>query len=717
MSTPPSAVPAAGNRRAWAMVAPRRAGPRHQSAPEMLAARSRCRRWVRSAVVGLNFAGASASVTICSARSIALCLKPEGERAGAALTLHDCVDAPTQDAQWDAWGWHPGAGDRAEGALCVQGARCLSENLTLGTTDERWSWDAATLHLRHGGRCLSVEDGAAAYGALRRAAAPPRLRLAACVERVRRADERGGGEQNGWGSAAQTWVLMPVRRPQLEILDKIALPLRTHGRYLTDQNGLNIKLVGVNWFGAHLEQLVNNGLDRSSPARIAALIKHMGFNSVRLGYALTMTDTRSTAGQYPKVPDPRLVAGSPELRGLTALEVFDRCVEALTRIGLLVVITSHVSSAGWCCTPHDGNSLWYNQQYSTEDWLRSLELIAARYKGNARVIGVDIRNEPRMDDDKHEMAWWGVWEPAAFLIPGYTFKDWRVAAAQGAVATWKGNPDILVIIEGISFAMHLGFVMSRKLKLAQRCLFSRVVYENHDYPHFRFHLFDWVNDRWPFTVLSDIASAGGGGRADNGTLKEVNTSYKRFKEARSNSFFYLHEQNLAPVWGGEFGFDDRSSPWWRNVLRLYKESDASWCYWGLDPIKYPAGFKESYRGGLNDTFGLFDHWYADYEAVVGWKLQDLITAQAPRPDSPASLPRPRACRFEAEANELYAREPTTFREIMMTTPRNLWYITLVLLVCSCSCICRILLRTTRKPADRSWHDKACMLGDEGTAPE
>lgn len=47
-----------------------------------------------------------------------------------------------------------------------------------------------------------------------------------------------------------------------------------------------MKLACVNWFGFQLEDLVINGLDRQPLDRIAGRIRELGFNCVRIVYAL-----------------------------------------------------------------------------------------------------------------------------------------------------------------------------------------------------------------------------------------------------------------------------------------------------------------------------------------------------------------------------------------------------------------------------------------------
>merc|ERR1711874_779137 len=66
----------------------------------------------------------------------------------------------------------------------------------------------------------------------------------------------------------------------------ITFPLRSgqQGNRMgtVDSDGKRVKLVCVNWYGAHMEDMVVNGLDRQPIQFIADKIAELGFNCVRL---------------------------------------------------------------------------------------------------------------------------------------------------------------------------------------------------------------------------------------------------------------------------------------------------------------------------------------------------------------------------------------------------------------------------------------------------
>ena len=122
-------------------------------------------------------------------------------------------------------------------------------------------------------------------------------------------------------------------------------PLSASGRYIVDAHGRRVRLAGVNWYGAHEDDGVVSGLDRTGRVRLARTIARLGFNSVRLPFSLWMTE------QATPVPDEYLAA-NPDLSGgsgSTPMQVYDACVEALTGAGLVVIPNCHTLDAGWCC--------------------------------------------------------------------------------------------------------------------------------------------------------------------------------------------------------------------------------------------------------------------------------------------------------------------------------------------------------------------------------
>jgi endoglucanase len=336
----------------------------------------------------------------------------------------------------------------------------------------------------------------------------------------------------------------------------VAMPLSASGRFIVDARGNRVRLAGVNWYGAHEDLGVAPGLDRVHRADLARTIARHGFNSVRLPFSLWMT------GQRQPVPD-LCLAANPDLCGATPMQVYDACVEALTGAGLIVIPNCHTLDAGWCCSADDGNGLWFNDRWPAAAFVAAWQDMAARYRSNPLVAGVDIMNEPRPTrvGGRTRSPTWG------------TGDSTDIAAMYTTVGNLihQVDPDLLVICEGLRYAADLTAVARFPVRLERP---GKVVYSLHDY--------SWFHPRGQprAAYLEQMEQAGG----------------------------YLLGQRAgqaAPLWIGEFGHDTRSlasfgrpgSPaggrpdsavWWDNFRAWVTAADVDWCWWALNPTQ-PAG--------------------------------------------------------------------------------------------------------------------------------
>lgn len=179
-------------------------------------------------------------------------------------------------------------------------------------------------------------------------------------------------------------------------------PLSTRGRYIIDANEQRFKLRGGNWHGASGTYLgrgdINNNenhhagekayqtplcLDRVAIDDIVESFLQLGINAVRLPFSNEMIETTAQN----TIPDAALAA-NPQFRGMTPLEIYDACVEALTSRGIAVILNNHTVKSLWCCGV-DVNARWNGAQ-STEAWIQDWLFMVRRYKDNARVVGAEL---------------------------------------------------------------------------------------------------------------------------------------------------------------------------------------------------------------------------------------------------------------------------------------------------------------------------------------
>jgi len=205
------------------------------------------------------------------------------------------------------------------------------------------------------------------------------------------------------------------------------------------------------------------------------------------------------------------VAANPQFKGKRSMDVFDATVKSLADAGVMVILNNHISDAGWCCSETDGNGMWYNPKYPEETWIETLEAMTLRYKDTPLVVGNDLRNELRKDRKHHHTPKWGTGNPK---------NDWLLAAKKGAAAVLAQNPDLLIIVEGLSYANDLTKIRDSPLFLDTP---NKLVYSAHAY--------DWE--------LSNY------------------TTYTETANDYDEAFGYIVKDEgadyHAPLWLGEFG--------------------------------------------------------------------------------------------------------------------------------------------------------------------
>ena len=132
--------------------------------------------------------------------------------------------------------------------------------------------------------------------------------------------------------------------------------------------------------------------------------------------------------------------------------------------------------------------------------------------------------------------------------------DWRAAAMRGAERVLAVNTHMLIIVEGINYALELGAVAQYPIELSEA---NRLVYSAHAYS-------------WDY--------------------KENCTGLRHTWES---NWGFIHTRQLAPVWIGEFGttHDDKgvSSEWFVCLMDyLGSKTPVHWNWWALDGTQAPV---------------------------------------------------------------------------------------------------------------------------------
>ncbi|KAL8142434.1 hypothetical protein V2J09_015466 [Rumex salicifolius] len=244
------------------------------------------------------------------------------------------------------------------------------------------------------------------------------------------------------------------------------LPLHRDSRWVVDENGSRVKLACVNW-PSHLEAVVAEGLSKQPISVISQMIKTMGFNCVRLTWPLYLATNDSLASitvrqSFQGIGLSESIAGlqanNPSIVDLSLLDAFQAVVSGLADNNVMVILDNHLSKPGWCCNRYDGNGFFGDQFFSPDLWVKGLARMASLFNGQPYVVGMSLRNELRG--------------------PKQNINDWYRYMQRGAEAVHSANPDVLVILSGLSFDADLSFLQNRQVKLS---FSDKLVFEVHWY--------------------------------------------------------------------------------------------------------------------------------------------------------------------------------------------------------------------------------------------
>ncbi|MFR9800372.1 cellulase family glycosylhydrolase [Streptomyces sp. MS06] len=350
--------------------------------------------------------------------------------------------------------------------------------------------------------------------------------------------------------AAAAALLLPLAGAQTAAAaDPGAGYWHTSGRQILDEAGQPVRIAGVNWFGFETGNHVAHGLWSRDYKSMIDQMRSLGYNTIRLPYSDDILKPGTTPASI-NFADGK----NANLQGLDSLQVMDRIVTYAGQDGLKVILDRHRPDSG------GQSALWYTDSVPESTWIADLKALAARYRGDPTMIGIDLHNEP------HDPACWGC---------GDTSRDWRLAAQRAGDAVLAVNPDLLVFVEGVQTYDGVsgwwgGNLMGAARYPVQLDVANRVVYSAHDYATSVAQQ-PWFDDpSFP----------------DN--MPGIWDEY----------WGYLFKQDIAPVWVGEFGTTLQSAVdrQWLAALVDYLRPTAQdgadgfqWTFWSWNPNSGDTG--------------------------------------------------------------------------------------------------------------------------------
>ena len=213
---------------------------------------------------------------------------------------------------------------------------------------------------------------------------------------------------------------------------------------IVDMYGNPVWMTGCNWFGYNVTTQCFDGVwSRNMHEMLNEMADH-GFNLMRVPMS-----TQILLQWKNHDPDPYMVKinewKNPELtvEGIEggkpkySFDIWNQAVEWCRENGIKIMIDIHCAT-----TASNGHQypLWYDSNYSYDDWLEALNWVADYYKDDDTIIAIDLKNEPHGKNDGQGMAKWD---------DSKDDNNWKYAAERGANAVLSANPNLLVMVEGI----------------------------------------------------------------------------------------------------------------------------------------------------------------------------------------------------------------------------------------------------------------------------
>ncbi|RUL95003.1 MULTISPECIES: cellulase family glycosylhydrolase [Micromonospora] len=367
--------------------------------------------------------------------------------------------------------------------------------------------------------------------------------------------------------------------PTADAVTSAAVPandwLRTDGNKIVDEAGNQVWLTGANWFGFNATERVFHGLWSANIENITRQMAQRGINIVRVPIS-TQLLLEWKAGQAIR-PNVNTYV-NPELEGMNNLQVFDYWLQLCEKYGLKVMLDVHSAEAD-----NSGHTypVWWKGTVTLELFYQGWEWVTTRYRTNDTIVAMDIKNEPHGTPNDPQRAKWD----------SSTDQDnFKYACETAGKRILAINPNLLILCEGIEvyprpgatwnspntnpdrspnyfynwWGGNLRGVAEHPVNLGAHQ--DQLVYSPHDYGPLVFEQPWFAGDFDKESLTNDVW--------------------------RPN-WFYIHEQNIAPLligeWGGRLGQDARQDRWMAALRDLMIDNGIHHTFWCLNPNSGDTG--------------------------------------------------------------------------------------------------------------------------------
>ena len=372
--------------------------------------------------------------------------------------------------------------------------------------------------------------------------------------------------------------------------------LHTDGNKILDKDGKEVWLTGVNWFGYNTGTNTFDGLWYSELVPSVEAIADHGFNLIRVPMSAELINQWSE-GEYPQANYNN--AYNEELNSMNSLEIFDYFLKLAEENGLKVMPDIH--SAETNASGHTVN-LWCTDKVTVKDYYHAVEWLADRYKDNDTIIAFDLKNEPHGKPNEGDAA--AIWNDSKDA------NNWKYVAETAAKKVLAKNPNLLIMVEGTEiypknikkngdysssnsddyyfnwWGGNLRGVKDYPIDLGKYQ--DKLVYSPHDYGPTVYQQ-PWFEGDYTYNSL--------------------------MKDCWKDNWFYIQEDNIAPLLIGEWGgfMTEPNLTWMTYMRKLIKDNHVNHTFWCFNANSGDTG------GLVKDDFVTWDEEKYDFVKEVLWQ--------------------------------------------------------------------------------------------------
>lgn len=339
--------------------------------------------------------------------------------------------------------------------------------------------------------------------------------------------------------------------------------LHVEGNKIVDNEGKEVWLTGVNWFGYNTGTNIFDGIWNSDLNKSIQAIADHGFNLIRIPMSAELI-LQWKSGEYPTANYNH--ATNYYLENMNSLEIFDYVVGQCRANGLKIMIDIH--SAKTDAAGHNHN-MWYKDDITTEKFQEALVWMAERYAKDDTIIAYDLKNEPHGKPNETDRAIWN---------DSTDKNNWKYIAEQTALMILEKNPNVLIMVEGTEiypmditkngdfsstdskdyhfnwWGGNLRGVADYPIDLGKYQ--DQLVYSPHDYGPTVYQQ-PWFYDGYDYDSL--------------------------YEDCWHDNWLYIHEDGTAPLLIGEWGgFMREPNLTWmthmRTLIKNYHLHHTFWCF-------------------------------------------------------------------------------------------------------------------------------------------